>query len=297
MSSTRAGTVALIGWTNVGKSTLLNRLVGVRIAAVANVAQTTRHRITGVRHLDGRGQIAFVDTPGWHRPRHRMNRRMMALTRQTLTGVDCVAWLIDASLGIGPGDREVANLLRKLDTPKVAVLNKTDRVGNKGKLLPLMEEIAGWSAFAEIVPICAASGEGCDELLEILLSLVPQGPPLFDDDFLTDQSNRQLAAEMVREQLVRHMRQELPHATAVVIDSWDDSDPAMLRLEVGVLVDRESQKKIVIGKQGSVLKSVGSAARLEIERLMGCQAYLRLWVKVRQDWREDESTLRELGLG
>lgn len=297
MSETRSGTVALIGWTNVGKSTLLNRLVGVKIAAVADAAQTTRHRITGVCHLPGKGQIAFIDTPGWHRPQHRMNRRMIALSRQTLGGVDCVAWLIDASRGMGPGDREIVDLLRKLDAPCIAVLNKIDRVGRKSRLLPLMEEIAGLLVFREIVPISALDGDGCDALLEVLLAVLPEGPPLFDEDFLTDQSSRQLVAEMVREQLVRHTRQELPHATAVVIDSWDDSDPAMLRLEAAVLVDRESQKKIVIGKQGSVLKSVGSAARLEIERLMGCRAYLRLWVKVRQDWREDESTLRELGLG
>ena len=297
MSSTRAGTVALIGWTNVGKSTLLNHLVGVRIAAVADVAQTTRHRITGVRHLDGRGQIAFVDTPGWHRPRYRMNRRMLALTRLTLEGVDCVAWLIDASRGIGRGDREVAEQLRKLDTPKVAVLNKTDRVGRKAKLLPLMEEIAGWSAFAEIIPICAANGDGCDELLEILLRLLPESPPLFDDDFLTDQSQRQLVSEMVREQLVRNTREELPHATAVMIEGWDDSDPRLTRIDATILVDRESQKKIVIGKQGSVLKAVGSAARVEIERLLDRQVFLELWVKVRQDWREDEGTLREIGLG
>jgi len=297
VSSTRAGTVALIGWTNVGKSTLLNRLVGVRIAAVADAAQTTRQRITGVRHLEGRGQIAFVDTPGWHQPRHRMNHRMLALTRLTLGGVDCVAWLIDAAHGIGRGDREVAELLRKLDTPKVAVLNKTDRVGRKSKLLPMMEEIAGWSAFAEIVPICATSGDGCDELLEILLRLLPEGPPLFDDDFLTDQSQRQLVSEMVREQLVRNTREELPHATAVMIEEWDESDPQLTRIGATILVDRESQKKIVIGKQGSVLKTVGSAARVEIERLLDRQVFLELWVKVRQDWREDEGTLREIGLG
>ena len=297
MSSTRAGTVALIGWTNVGKSTLLNRLVGVKIAAVAGAAQTTRHRITGVRHLDGRGQIVFIDTPGWHRPRHRMNRRMVALTRLTLGSVDCVAWLIDGSRGIGPGDREVAELLRKLDTPKVAVLNKIDRLASKAKLLPLMEEIAGWSAFAEIVPICAANGDGCDELLEILLRLLPEGPSLFGDDFLTDQSQRQLVAELVREQLVRQTREELPHATAVVIETWNESDPQLTRIGATVLVDRDSQKKIVIGAQGSVLKTAGSAARVEIERLLNRQVFLELWVKVRHDWREDETTLREIGLG
>ena len=296
MSVTRAGTVALIGWTNVGKSTLLNRFVGVKIAAVAGSAQTTRHRITGVRHLDGRGQIAFVDTPGWHQPRHRMNRRMVELTRSTLGGVDCVAWLIDASRGIGPGDREVLELLRKLEMPRVAVLNKIDLVGRKSKLLPMMEEIAGWSAFAEIVPISAASGDGCDDLLEILLRLLPEGPPLYDDDYLTDQTQRQRVSEFVREQLVHHTREELPHATAVVIESWDDTDPQLTRIGATVLVDRNSQKGIVIGAQGSVLKSVGSAARVEIEALLGHQVFLELWVKVRQDWREDKGTLHEIGL-
>ena len=292
-----AGTVALTGWTNVGKSTLLNRLVGVKIAAVAGAAQTTRHRITGVCHLEGRGQIAFVDTPGWHKPRHRMNRRMIELTRGILGGVDCVAWLIDASRGLGSGDRDVADLLRKLDTPKVAVLNKIDLVGRKGKLLPMMQEIAGWSSFAEIVPISASGGDGCDALVDVLLRLLPRRAPLYDDDFLTDQSQRQRVSELVREQLVRHTREELPHATAVVIESWDDSDARLARIGATVLVDRQSQKKIVIGSQGSVLKKVGTAARVEIEHLMGRQVFLELWVKVRQDWREDEGTLREIGLG
>ena len=297
MSGFRTGTVALTGWTNVGKSTLLNRIVGVKIAAVAGAAQTTRHRITGVRHLEGRGQIAFVDTPGWHRPRHRMNRRMIELTRSTLAGVDAVAWLIDAARGIGSGDREVAQLLRKLDTPKVAVLNKIDLVGRKGKLLPMIQEIAEWSAFAEIIPICAADGDGCDELLGVLLGLLPEGRALYDDDFLTDQSQRQRVSELVREQLVRHTREELPHATAVVIESWDDSDPKLTRIGATVLVDRESQKKIVIGAGGSVLKTVGSEARPGIERLVERHVFLELWVKVRRDWREDEGTLREIGLG
>ncbi|NIM01346.1 MAG: GTPase Era [Acidobacteria bacterium] len=296
MSSARSGTVALTGWTNVGKSTLLNRLVGAKIAAVAGAAQTTRHRITGVLHLEGRGQIAFVDTPGWHRPRHRMNRRMVELTRSTLGGVDCVAWLIDASRGLGSGDREVAETLRRLESPKVAVLNKIDLVSRKSKLLPMMQEIAGWSTFAEIVPICAATGDGCDDLVEVLLAQLPAGPPLYDREFLTDQSQRQRVSELVREQLVRHTREELPHATAVVIDGWNESDSEVTRITATVLVDRDSQKKIVIGSQGSVLKKVGSAARVEIERLLGSRVFLELWVKVRQDWREDEHTLREIGL-
>lgn len=297
MSPLRCGTVALIGWTNVGKSTLLNRLVGVKIAAVADVAQTTRYRIIGVRHIDGRGQIAFSDTPGWHKPKHRMNRRMMDLTRQTLRGVDCVAWLIDADRGLGPGEREIGALLRRLEIPRVALLNKIDRIGRKGRLLPLIQELADESAFAEIIPISARDGDGCDALLEALLRLLPEGPALFDDDFLTDQSRRQLVAEFVREQLVRATREELPHATAVTVDVWDDSDPQLLRTELTVLVERESHKKIVIGKQGSLLKAVGSAARVEIEALLGCRVYLSLWVRVRKDWREDETTLREIGLG
>ena len=297
MSSFRAGTVALIGWTNVGKSTLLNRIVGVKLAAVAAVAQTTRHRLTGVRHLDGRGQIAFVDTPGWHQPRHRMNRRMIQLTRQTLGSVDCIAWVLDSARGLGSGDREVVELLRKFETPRVAVLNKIDLLPRKAKLLPLIQEIDSCSVFEEIVPICAKSGDGCEDLLESLLRLLPVSPALFEDDFLTDQSQRQLASEMIRERLVHQTREELPHATAVVVEAWNEEDPGLTRIEAAILVDRESQKKIVIGKSGSVLKVVGSEARLEIERLVGRRVFLQLWVKVRQDWREDEATLREIGLG
>jgi GTP-binding protein Era len=289
--------VTLIGWTNVGKSTLINQLVGVKIAAVADAAQTTRHRITGVRNIDGRGQIVFTDTPGWHRPRHRMNRRMMNVTRQSLRDVDCVAWLLDASRGMGPGDREVVDLLRKLDTPRVAVLNKIDLIPEKATLLPLMEQIGSWSAFAEIVPLSAKSGDGCERLLEALLGLLPAGPPLFDEEFLTDQSQRQLVAEYVREQLVRNTREELPHSTAVTIDRWDDEDPKLLRIEATVLVDRESHKKIVIGKHGNLLKEVGTQARIGIEALLGCRVFLRLWVRVSPDWREDDATLREIGLG
>jgi len=295
MTEHRAGKVGLIGWTNVGKSTLLNRMVGVKIAAVANVSQTTRDRIMAVTHVDGVAQIAFVDTPGWHRPKHRMNRRMIERTREALHEVDVAIWVFDASKGVGPGDREVMELLRKSPLKRIAVLNKIDLMSNKNKLLPLLESLHQDGMFDEVIPISALTGDGCDALLQATIALVPAGPPLFDEDFLTDQSQRQIVAESVREQLVQQTREELPHSTAVIVDAWEE-DGDLVRIEASVMVERDSQKKIVIGRNGDLLKSVGTAARLQIEEFLGKRVYLRLWAKTHRDWRNDRAALRELGL-
>ena len=291
----RSGRVALIGWTNVGKSTLLNQLVGVKIAAVADVSQTTRHQILGVTPVDDRAQIAYVDTPGWHRPQHRMNRRMMERTRESLRDVDAIIWVIDGSKSVGPGDKEVLRALKEIDIPCIAAINKIDKVSKKASLLPQIEALAKERDFHAIIPISAASGDGCDALTEAVIELLPVGPPMFDDDFLTDQSQRQIVSELVREQLVRQTREELPHSTAVVIDLWEEEGD-LVRIEASVVVERDSQKKIVIGRQGGLLKSVGTAARLEIEKLLERKVYLRLWARAHRDWRNDRAALRELGL-
>lgn len=296
IAGTRAGFVALFGWTNVGKSSLLNRLVGKRLAAVADASQTTRRRITGVKTLSGRGQLVFVDTPGLHRPRYKMNRGMVATARRAVRDVDLALFVVDAARGPGEGDREVARLLREGQVDALAVLNKIDLVRPKSRLLPMMQTVSEEWGFSEVIPVSALTGEGCDELVERLLARVPEGPPPFPEDFLTDQPEQELAAEWIREKLVAATREELPHATAVVIEGWAIRDDGLLELDAAVFVDKESQKKIVIGKGGDMLKRIGTAARLDLEQTLGRRVFLSVRVKVRPDWRNDERVLRQLGL-
>jgi GTP-binding protein Era len=292
----RSGFVALLGWTNVGKSTLLNRMVGEKLAAVADVSQTTRNRIMGVCNLPDRGQIVFIDTPGLHRPRYRMNRAMVEVARQAVKGVDTVVLVIDAARGIGPGDLEAVELLRGSDSTCLAALNKIDLVKRKSDLLPMMQMVVQDWGFAGAVPISALTGEGCDRFMDELFASLPEGRPPFPEDVLTDQPERVLAAEWIREKLLAEVRQELPHATAVVVERWDERDDGLLEIEASIIVERESQKGIVIGSGGELLKRVGSAARLELESFLGRRIYLRLWASVKKDWRNKDHILRRLGL-
>jgi len=295
-SGVRAGSVALAGWTNVGKSTLLNRLVGDKLAAVSRVAQTTRHRITGVRSFPGRGQIVFVDTPGLHKPRHRMNRAMVEVAGYALRDVDLTVLVTDAARGLGEGDERAVDLLRRVDVPRLMVLNKVDQVAAKAELLPMMQRAVDDWGFLEVLPVSALTGQGCDVLVDRLLAHLPEGPPLFPEEYLTDQTERSLAAEWIREKLLWLTREELPHATAVMIDRWEVRPDGLVEIHAIILVDRESQRQIVIGRGGQLLKQVGSEARVELERLLGSRVYLDLWVKIRKDWRNDGQTLRLLGL-
>jgi len=291
----RSGSAALFGWTNVGKSTLLNRLVGAKLAAVSSAAQTTRQRITGVVTTSA-GQVAFVDTPGLHRPQHRMNRAMVDLARETLDGVDVAVFVLDAARGLGRGDLEAAAFARRAPGAHVAVPNKIDLLPDKSVLLPLIARLANELGFAEVVPVSAATGDGCARLLDTIVGLLPPGEPAFAEDYLTDQPERALAAEWIRERLLAETREELPHATAVVVERWEERADGLVSIEAAVLVDRESQRRIVIGREGALLKRVGTAARLEIERMIERRVYLSLWVKVRPDWREDPQFLAELGI-
>jgi len=296
-SAPRSGTVALFGWTNVGKSTLLNSLVGEKVAAVADVAQTTRRRIRGVCNVEGRGQIVFVDMPGLHRPRFKMNRGMVETVHRALHGVDLVALIVDAARGLGPGDRHAAEILsRSAVTSSLVVLNKIDLVRPKSKLLPMMSAVADEWGMAEVLPLSALTGNGVGELTDRLLELLPVADPLFPEDYLTDQTERDLAAEWIREKLLRCTRQELPHATAVMIEHWSERDDGLVEIRAIILVDRESQKPIVIGKGGERIKQVGMAARADLERLLGRQVFLDLHVKTHRDWRNDARILRQLGL-
>lgn len=292
---TRSGFVGLLGWTNVGKSTLLNRLVGVKLAAVSEVSQTTRNRIMGVLNLSGRGQIIFIDTPGIHKPQYKMNRAMVELSRRAVSGVDLAVLVIDAARGIGPGDEECAGLVKRGDARVLAVLNKIDLLPRKSLLLPLMHRVEEWG-FESAIPVSALTGEGCPELAEHMLSLLPEGGPSLPEDTLTDQPERALAAEWIREKLLAEVRQELPHATAVMVERWNERQDGLLEIEAVILVERESQKGIVIGKNGALLKRVGTAARRELEQFFGGKVYLRLWAAVKKDWRNDDRVLKRLGL-
>jgi GTP-binding protein Era len=291
-----AGSAALVGWTNVGKSSLLNRLIGEKIAAVAEAAQTTRRPIRGVLTLPGRGQVVLVDTPGLHRPRHALNRAMVELALQTVHAVELVLLVVDASRPFGPGDHEIAERLHASGAARLLVLNKIDVVQPKSRLLPLMRTADERWGFRDILPVSAATGEGCATLVETILTRLPGGPPLYPEDTLTDQTERTIASEMIRERLLALTRDELPHATAVLVDRWELRPDGLVEIAATILVERDSQKQIVIGRGGGLLKQVGSEARLSIEKLLGQRVFLRLWVKVRRGWRDDERTLEELGL-
>jgi len=286
--------VSLVGRPNAGKSTLLNRMVGEKVAIVSDKPQTTRNRILGILTRPG-FQIVFVDTPGVHRPHYRMNVRMMETTRAALEGVDVVALLIDVTERAGAGVRYTMDMLKDLETPVFLLLNKIDRI-DKRELLPMIQDYSERAEFAEIVPISALQGDNCDRLEELLVEYLPAGAPLFPEDALTDRSLRFMAAELIREQLLRRTRDELPYTTAVRVDRWvapGDESP-VLRIEATILVDGPSQKGIVIGRGGRMLKAVGTAARREIERMTRERVFLDLHVKSKEGWREQEPILDEL---
>ena len=290
------GTVAIVGRSNVGKSTLLNRLLNEKIAIVSEKPQTTRTRILGVVHASG-AQIAFLDTPGLHKPQHLLNRRMVRTALETLEEADVLFVLMDATTQPGPGDlfalQHVKAALQKRSRPVILVLNKVDLV-NKMKLLPVIESYARMFAWTEVVPVSAQTGDNVQRLLAVTVSHLPEGEGAYDDETVTDQSMRTLAAEMIREKLLRQTHEEIPYSLAVEIDEFVE-EGKLARITASVLVERESHKAIVIGKHGERLKTVGREARLDMERLFGMKVFLQLWVKVREAWREDERVLIELG--
>jgi GTP-binding protein Era len=291
----RSGYVALIGRPNAGKSTLLNHLVGEKIAAVSNKPQTTRHRIQGIVTTEN-GQIVFVDTPGVHKPGFLLNRRMMAAVHDAILSVDVVVLMRDASVSTGNGDKFVLELVKGADKPSILVLNKIDKVKDKSNLLPLIEYYSKEFEFAEIVPVSALKGEAVDNLLTQIIKHLPEGEPIFAEDELTDQSMRTIVAEMVREKILQTTGEEIPYVTAVVTEKYDESDPTMTKIYCAIYVERPSQKGIIIGKQGAKLQQIGTAARSEIEKLLGNRVYLQLFVKVVEDWRNRERNLDEIGI-
>ena len=290
------GSVAIIGRSNVGKSTLLNRLLKEKIAIVSDKPQTTRTRILGVAHVEG-AQIVFLDTPGFHEPRHLLNRRMVRTTLDTFDDADVLYVVVEATSQPGPGDlaviEHVKQAVAKQARPVVLVINKVDLV-NKSRLLPLMEQYLRLFPWTEMVPVSAQTADNTDRLLSVTVSLLAEGEATYSEDMITDQSMRTLAAELIREKILQQTYEEIPHSVAVEIEEFVETKK-LIKIGAVVIVEKESQKGILIGKQGERLKSVGTAAREDMERLFGTKVFVKLWVKVRESWREDEQTLAELG--
>jgi GTP-binding protein Era len=287
--------VSLVGRPNAGKSTLLNRLIGSKLAIVSDKPQTTRNRIVGVRHSPG-GQVVYVDTPGIHRPLHRMNVRMVDTAVESMTQADVVGLVVDATERSGGGDRYVRNLLATVKRPVVLILNKIDLLA-KPRLLPLIDRARTGFDYAEIVPISAAKGDNVDRLEQVFLAHLPEGEPLYPEDYLTDQPERFFVAEIVREKVLAQMREEIPFSSAVVVDRFEEvDDKGLMRLYCSIVVERESQKPILIGRHGEMIKRIGTAARIELEEFFQARVFLDLRVKVRSEWREDDRVLDELGL-
>ena len=290
----KSGFVALVGRPNAGKSTLLNRLVGQKVAIVSDKPLTTRHRIVGVRNGPG-GQLVFVDTPGIHKPLHRMNRRMVDVAIDALKQSDVVVLVVDATGKAGGGDAFVVDLCQRAGVKPIVALNKIDRV-QRQRLLPLIDHYAKALDCLAIVPMSALTGDGVDGLESEVVKALPEGEALYPEDYLTDQTERSLAAELVREKVLQHTRDELPYTTAVTIDQWEEpaKPGGLTRIFASILVDHDSQKPIVIGKGGEMIKRIGTEARLDLERMLDGRVHLDLHVKVRQDWRDDERLLDDL---
>lgn len=290
-----AGTVALVGRPNAGKSTLLNAVLGDKVAIVSAKPQTTRNRIIGIL-TEARGQIVFFDLPGVHKPMHKMNSRMMTEVRSALEEVDLVLHLVDASESWGGGEQFLFELLREVRPPVLGLLTKIDLVRPKQALLPMIEAYSEQRPSSAVLPISAPRGDGLDVLLDEIFSLLPEGPPLYPEDVTTTQSERFFISEVIREKLLHRTRNELPYTTGVVVDYLNESE-TLLRIDAVIYVERDSQKGIVIGKGGSMIKAVGQDARIELERLLGIKIYLELHVKVHARWRDDVRVLREMEPG
>jgi GTP-binding protein Era len=288
--------VSFVGRPNAGKSTLLNQIVGSKLAIVSDKPQTTRTRILGVKNYPG-AQLVVLDTPGIHRPLHRMNVRMVDTALQTLREVDVLGLVLDISERIGKGDEYVLDLVKNAAVPVILILNKIDLV-RKSKLLPLIEGFSQNGRFLEIVPVSAATGQNVDRLEQVIVAHLPEGPALYPDDYLTDQPERAMAAEIVREKLLQLTHAEIPFSSAVVMDRFEEpAEPrGILRMYCSIVVDRDSQKAIVVGKGGAMIKQIGMAAREELEHFFSRKVFIDLHVKVRSDWRDDERVLQEIGV-
>ena len=288
----KSGFVALIGRPNVGKSTLMNYLIGQKIAITSNKPQTTRNRIQTVLTTD-EGQIVFVDTPGIHKAKNKLGEYMVNVAEKTLNEVDVVLWLVEPTTFIGAGEQHIAKQLQRVKTPVILVINKVDSV-KREEILPAIAAYKDIYDFADIVPVSARSGDNTDELLRVIMKYLPYGPQFYDEDTVTDQPERQIVAELIREKALHSLQDEIPHGIAVAIDRMKMQNKVM-HIDATIICERDSHKGIIIGKQGSMLKKIGSTARYEIERMLDCKVNLKLWVKVKKDWRDSEFLMKNFG--
>lgn len=288
----KSGFATLIGRPNVGKSTLMNHLIGQKIAITSNKPQTTRNKIRTVLTTE-EGQIVFVDTPGIHKAKNKLGEYMVNIAERSLNEVDVVLWLVEPTTFIGAGERHIIDQLKKVKTPVILVINKIDMV-KKEEILPAIDAYRKEYDFAEIVPVSARTGDNADELVKVILKYLPYGPQFYDEDTVTDQPERQIVAELIREKALHCLNEEVPHGIAVAIDRMK-MERKVMHIDATIICERDSHKGIIIGKQGSMLRKIGSTARYEIERMLDCRVNLKLWVKVQKNWRDSDYLMKNFG--
>ena len=290
----KSGFATLVGRPNVGKSTLMNHLIGQKIAITSDKPQTTRNRIQTV-YTDERGQIIFLDTPGIHKAKNKLGEYMVNVAEHTLKEVDVILWLVEPTTFIGAGERHIAEQLNRVKTPVILVINKIDTVKNQDEILTFINAYKDICPFAEIVPVSALRKRNTDVLLEQIFKYLPYGPQYYDEDTVTDQPMRQIAAELIREKALRLLSDEIPHGIAVTIEKMTERENGLFDIEATIVCERESHKGIIIGKGGAMLKKIGTAARVEIENMLEARVNLQLWVKVRREWRDSEIYMKNYG--
>ncbi len=292
----KSGFVTIIGRPNVGKSTLMNQLIGQKIAITSNKPQTTRNRIQTVYTDMNRGQIVFLDTPGIHKAKNKLGEYMVNVAEHTLNEVDVILWLVEPTDYIGAGEQHIAEKLKESKTPKILVINKMDTLKNRDEMLRFIDVYQKLMDFDEIVPVSALRGDNTDELVNQIFKYLPYGPMFYDEDTLTDQPERQIVAEIIREKSLHALNAEIPHGIAVSIDRMKEREKGnLIDIEATIICERDSHKGIIIGKGGSMLKKIGSNARYEIQNLLDCKVNLKLWVKVKKDWRESDFLIKNFG--
>ena len=292
----RSGFVTIIGRPNVGKSTLMNAIIGQKIAITSKKPQTTRNRIQTVYTEENRGQIIFVDTPGIHKAKNKLGEYMVEAATSAMKDVDLVLWLVEPSEKIGGGDKHIAETLQSVDCPVILIINKSDTIAQKEDMLKFIDAYRNLMDFSEIIPASAMKGDGVKDVVNTIFKYLPEGPMYYDEDTLTDQPMRAIAAEIIREKALHALDDEIPHGIAVTVEKMRErKDKPITDIEATIIVERDSHKGIVIGKGGAMLKKIGSNARYEIEKLIEGQCNLKLWVKVRKDWRDSDGQLKNFG--
>ncbi|MEW6740867.1 MAG: GTPase Era [Nitrospirota bacterium] len=288
----KSGYVSLTGRPNVGKSTLLNTILGEKVAIVSPKPQTTRNRIIGVKTMPD-AQIVFIDTPGIHKPKHKLGELMVKQAKESVKEVDVILFMVEPEEP-GSGDKFIIDILKDMGKPVFLLINKVDTV-KKPLVLPVIEAYSKLYPFKEIIPISALAGDGIDALIKTIVDYLPEGPKYYPDDILTDQLERFMVSEIIREKIIQQTEDEIPYSVAIEINQWSEREDGVVFIQANIYVEREGQKGIIIGKGGARLKTIGTNARLEIEKLLGTKVFLELWVKIKKDWRSSERILKELG--